>query len=196
MVSALACRHRGREFESHLNHYPQNQIIIFFFISLSFLFIFLNFEVNNVQMYIESMTIQDFQWKRSQTFFFGIFKMANTPHKGKTRHIAWLSSFLFKAQCFHRDENDLAPDDKYYIRGKRNALWFWQHYFGRTITLAVFDIPIVSTESQVLYPFIIKVRMDTPIFYFLIFFWWHCTLILHTWFGCKKYSVVFYFLNF
>ena len=44
MVSALACRSRGREFESHVNHFPQNQIIIFF-ISLSFLFIFLNFEV-------------------------------------------------------------------------------------------------------------------------------------------------------
>ena len=116
---------------------------------------------------IESMTILDFQWKRSQTFLF--FKMANIPHKGKTRHIAWLSSFLIKAQCFYRDEDDLAPDDKYYIRGKRNASWFWQH-FGRTITLVVFDIPIVSTESQVLYSFIIKMRMDTPIFYFLIFF--------------------------
>ena len=105
--------------------------------------------------------------KEAKLFLF--FKMANATHKGKTRRIAWLSSFLFKVQCFNRDENDLAPDDKYYIRGKRNALWFWQH-FARTITLAVFDIPIVSTESQVLYSFIIKVRMDTPIFYFLIFF--------------------------
>ena len=120
-----------------------------------------------MQICIESMTILDLQWKRSQTVLF--FKMANTPHKGKTRHIAWLSSFLFKAQCFYRDEDDLAPDDKYYIRGKRNALWFWQH-FGRTITLAVFDMPIVSTESLILYSFIIKVRTDTPIFYFLIFF--------------------------
>ena len=42
--------------------------------------------------------------------------------------------------------------------------------FGKTITLAVFDLPIVLTESQVLYSFIIKVRMVTPIFYFLIFF--------------------------
>ena len=120
-----------------------------------------------MQRHIESTTILVFQWRRSQTILF--FKMANTPHKGKTRHIAWLSSFLFKVQCFYPDENDLAPDEKYYIRGKRNALRFWQH-FGRTITLAVFDIPIVSNESQVLYLFIIKVRMDTPIFNFLIFF--------------------------
>ena len=42
--------------------------------------------------------------------------------------------------------------------------------FQNSKYLAVFDIPIVSTESQVLYSLIIKVRMDTPIFYFLIFF--------------------------
>ena len=106
--------------------------------------------------------------------FFLFFKMANTPHKGKTRHIAWLSSFIFKVQCFYRDENDIAPDDKYYMRGKRNALLCWQH-FGRTITLTVFDIPVVSTESQVLYSFIIKVRMDTP-----IFFWYVLLIALYT----------------
>ena len=146
-----------------------------------------------MQIYIESMTILDLQWKRSQTFLF--FKMANTPHKCKTRHISWLSSFLFKAQCFYRDEDDLAPDGKFYIRGKMNAMWFWQH-FGRTITLAVFYIPIVSTESQVLYSFIIKVRMDTPIFLFsyllLIALYTNSTYII----WLKKYSVVFYFLNF
>ena len=131
--------------------------------------------------------------KKKPNFLF--FKMAYTPHKGKTRHIAWISSFLFKIQCFNRDENDLAPDDKYYIRGKRNALWFLQH-FGRTITLAVFDIPIVSTESQVLYSFIIKVRMDTPIFLFsyllLVALYTNSTYII----WLKKYSVVFYFLHF
>ena len=124
--------------------------------------------LNFPSQYIESTTILDLQWKRSQTFLF--FKMANTPHKGKTRHITWLSSFLFNVQCFYRDENDLVPGDKHCIWGKRNALWFWQH-FGRTIILAVFDTPIVSTKSQVLYSFIIEVRMDTPMFYFLVFFW-------------------------
>ena len=100
---------------------------------------------------------------------FLFFNMANTTNEGETRHIAWLSSCLFNAQCFYRDEDDLAPDHKYYIRGKGNALWFWQ-YCERTITLAVFDIPILSTDSQVLYSIIIKVRVDTPIIYFLIFF--------------------------
>ena len=58
--------------------------------------------------YIESTTIPDLQWKRGQAFF--TFKMANTPHKGKIRHI------LFKVQCLFQDENDIAPDEQYYIR--------------------------------------------------------------------------------
>ena len=54
---------------------------------------------------------------------FHIFKIANTPHKCTIRHIAWLhlSSFLFKIQCFYRDKNYLDPDDKHYIRRKRNT---------------------------------------------------------------------------
>ena len=82
-----------------------------------------------MQIYIESTTILDLQGKRSQTFLF--FKMANTPHKGKTRHIAWLSSFLFKAQCIYRDEDDLAPDDKYYIKREKERFvllaTFWKN---------------------------------------------------------------------
>ena len=100
---------------------------------------------------------------------FFIFQNGKYPTQGQNKTHCVVIKLLFKTQCFYRDEDDLAPDDKYYIRGKRNALWFWQH-FGRTITLAVFDMPIVSTESLILYSFIIKVRTDTPIFYFLIFF--------------------------
>ena len=56
--------------------------------------------------------------------FFLFFKMTNTPHKGKTSRIAWLSSVLFKVQCFNRNENDLAHDDEYYIRGKGTLCGF------------------------------------------------------------------------
>ena len=61
--------------------------------------------------------------KKSSFFLF--FKIAYITHKGTIRHIAWLhvSSFLFKIQCFYRDENDLAPDDQYYITGKWNTLY-------------------------------------------------------------------------
>ena len=120
--------------------------------------------------------------------------MANTQYKGNPRHIAWLSSFLFKTQCFHRDENDIAPDDKYFIRGKRERFvvlaTFWKNDNS-----SCFDIPIVSTESQVLYSFIIKVRMDPHFFIFLsslIALYTNSTYII----WLKKYSVVFYFLNF
>ena len=167
MVSALASRIRDREFESRHEHFPQNQIIIiiiFYFFVLPFYFS--QFWSKTICEYL--LKVRQY-WicngKQAKLFLFLFFKMANTQHKGKTRHIAWLSSFLFNVLCFNRDENDLAPDDKYYIRGKRNALSFEQH-FVRTITLAVFNIPIVSTESQVLYSFIIKVRVGTPIFLF------------------------------
>ena len=71
-----------------------------------------------MRIYIESTTIKDLQCKRSHAFLF--FKIANIPHKGTVRQVArlHLSSFLFKIHCFYLDENDLAPDDKHYIRGK------------------------------------------------------------------------------
>ena len=105
--------------------------------------------------------------KEAKLFYFSKWLI---PHiRAKQDALRGYQAFYSRYNAFNRDENDLAPDDKYYTRGKGNALWFWQH-FARTITLAVFDIPIVSTESQVLYSFIIKVRMGTPIFYYLIFF--------------------------
>ena len=80
-----------------------------------------------------------------------------------------MRGFLFKVQCFYRDENDLAPDDKILYKRKKKRFvvlaTFWKN------DNSVFDIPKVSTENQVLYSFIIKMGMDTPIFYFLIFFW-------------------------
>ena len=110
--------------------------IIFLRIKLFFLFpclSFLFFSILKCKYILKVWQYWICNWKEAKLF---TFKIANTPHRGKTRHIAWISSFLFKAQFFYRDEDDLAPDDKYYIRGKRNALWFWEH-FGRTITLAV-----------------------------------------------------------
>ena len=139
---------------------------------LLFLFIFLNFEVKQCANILKVRQYRICNGKEAKLFFH-FFKIAYTPHKSTIRHIALLhlSNFLFKIHCFHRDENDFAPDDQHYIRGK-GTLCVLQH-FWRTITLAVLDIheQAVSTESQVVYLFIIKVRMDTPVFYFLIFFW-------------------------
>ena len=89
--------------------------------------------------------------------------MANTPQKGKTRHITWLS-FLFKVQCFYRDENDLVPDDKHCIWGKRNALWFWQH-FGRIFLFSYLLLIALYTNST----YIIWLKKYSVVFYFLIF---------------------------
>ena len=68
--------------------------------SLSFLLFFINFEVKQCANIYWKYDNKDLQWKRSQAFLF--LKIANTPHKGTIRHIAWLhaSSFLFKIHCF------------------------------------------------------------------------------------------------
>ena len=111
VVRALASRPRDHEFESRtIPFFFPYQGLFFLFPCFTF---FLNFEVKQGGIYIVSMTIPDLQWKRSQAFLF--FKVANTPHNGTIRHIAWLhlSSFLFKIQCFYRDKNNLDPDDQH-----------------------------------------------------------------------------------
>ena len=59
---------------------------------------------------------------------------------------------------------------------------------------SVFDIPVVSMESQVLYSFIIKVRMDTPIFLFsyllLIALYTYSTYII--WLKKKIFCSIFF----
>ena len=105
--------------------------------------------------------------KEVKHFYFSKWQI---PHiRAKQDTLRSYRAFYSRHNAFIEMEMTLHLMTNTILRGKRNALWFWQH-FGRTITLAVFDIPIVSTESQVLYSFIIKVRMNTPIFYFLIFF--------------------------
>ena len=67
----------------------------YFFISLSFFF-FSQFRsktlwefILKVRIYIESTTIPDLQWKRSQAFFFSKLLIPHM-HKGTIKHIAWL----------------------------------------------------------------------------------------------------------
>ena len=64
--------------------------------------------------------------EKKPSFLF--LKMANTPYKGKTRHISWLASFLFKVQCFYRDENNFVTDYKYYIKREKEHFVFWLHF--------------------------------------------------------------------
>ena len=77
MVSALASRIRDREFESHDNHFPQNLIIIFFFISLPFLIIFLNFEVKQCAIIYWKYDNTGFAMEKKPNFF--IFQNGNYP---------------------------------------------------------------------------------------------------------------------
>ena len=69
---------------------------------------------------------------------------------------------------------------------------FWQH-FWRPITLAAIDVLAVSTESQVLSSFIIKVMMDTPIFlfYYLLLIALYTNSIYIIWLKKIFYSILF-----
>ena len=99
---------------------------------------------------------------------FFTFKMANSP-KNKTHSDAY-QAFYSRYNAFIEMKMTLHLMTNKTNNREKERFVFWQH-FGRTITLTVFSIPVVSTESQVLNSFIIKVRMDTSFFfYFLISF--------------------------
>ena len=136
MVSALASGIRDREFESRDKHFLQNQIIIIFFISLSFLFTFLNFEVKQCANIYWKYDNTGFAMEKKPNFFY--FSKWLIPHiRAKQDTLRGYQAFIQGTMLLSRWKWP-RTDDKYYIRGKRNALWFWQH-FGRTITLAVFN---------------------------------------------------------
>ena len=86
VVRASASRLKGHEFESRTIHFPYQG---FFFISLSFFFFSSQFRSKTLWEFI--LKLRQYRicnGKESKLFYF--FKIANTPHKGTIRHIAWL----------------------------------------------------------------------------------------------------------
>ena len=111
VVRALAWRTRGREFESRTIHFPYQSLYFLFpflficpFISLSFL------EVKQCANIYRKYDNTGFVMEQRSCRFIFYFCSYPTYDKGKIRNITWLSSFLFKIQCFYQDKNDLAPD--------------------------------------------------------------------------------------
>ena len=138
-----------------------------FFISLFFLFIFLNFEVKQCANIYWKYDNTGFAMEKKPNFFFSIWLV---PHiRAKQDRCVVIKHSIQGTMLLSRWKWPCTLLQILYKR-KKERFAVLEH-FGRSITLAVFDIPILSTESQVLYSFIIKVRMDTLIFYFLIFFW-------------------------
>ena len=121
-----------------------------------------------MQKYIESSTILDLKWKKTKLFYFSKWLILHIREIQDT--LRGYSIFLHFYLCFYRDE--IAAHDIYYIRGKRNALslaTFWESDNSKC-----FDIPVDSTEMQVLYSFNYKSEDGYHnflfSFYFLIFF--------------------------
>ena len=85
MVSALASRIRDREFVSHDNNFPENQINIFFIIiSLSFLFIFLNLEVKKCANIYWKNDNTGFAVEKAKLFYFSKWQIPHIRAKQDT----------------------------------------------------------------------------------------------------------------
>ena len=104
--------------------------LLLFFISLSFPFIFLNFEVKQCAKIYWKYDNIAFAIEKKPNFFFYFSKWLIPRIKAKQDTLRGCS-YLFKVQCFYRDENGLAPDDKYYVRGKKERfvvlVTFWKN---------------------------------------------------------------------
>ena len=85
-------------------------LLLFFFISWSFLFVFLHFEVKQCTKIYWKYDNTGFAMEKKPNFLF--FKMAYTPHKGKIRTHCVVIKLSIEGIMFYRDENDLAPYDK------------------------------------------------------------------------------------
>ena len=193
MVSTLASWIRGREIESRNRHLPQNRIIFFYFLVFPFYFShFWSFEVKQCANIYYKYDNAGFAIKKKSKFF----KMANTPHKDKTRHITWLSSFLLKVQCFYRDENDLVPDDKHCINMREKERFVVLATFWKNDNSSCFwytnsfnwksSFALIYYKSEDGYPNFLFSNLR------LIALYINSTHLI----WLKKYSVLFYFLNF
>ena len=144
------------------------RIKLFVFISLSFLFIFLNFEVKQCVNIYWKYDNTGFAMEKKPNFF--IFQNGKYPTQGQDKtHCVVILLSIQGTMLLSRWNWPCTWWQILYKREKERFVvlaTFWKNDNS-----SCFDIPIVSTQSQVLYSFIIKMRMDTPIFYFLIFFW-------------------------
>ena len=142
--------------------------LLLFFISLSLLFIFLNFDVKQCANIYWKYDNTGFAMGKKPNFF--IFQNGKYPTQGQNKtHCVVIKLSIQGTMLLSRWRWPCTWWQILYKREKERFVvlaTFWKNDNS-----SCFDIPIVSTESQGLYSFIIKVRMDTPIFYFLIFFW-------------------------
>ena len=135
MVSALASRIRDREFESHDNHFPQNQIIIFL-LSLSFRFIFLNFEVKQCANIYWKYDNTGFAMEKKPIFF--NFSKWQIPHiRAKQDRLRDYQAFYSRHNLFIEMKMTLHLMTILYKRKKErfvvlatfwkndNSSWFW-----------------------------------------------------------------------
>ena len=192
MVRALAWRTRGREFESRLNHFPQNQIIIFF-ISLSFLFIFLNFEVKQCANMYWKYDNTGFAMEKKPNCF--IFQNGKYPTQGqnKTHCVViklsiqgtlllsrWRWPCTWWQILYKREKERFVVLATFWKNDNSSCFWYANSFNWKS------NFVLIYYKSEDGYP-------DYLFSYLLLIaLYTYSTYII----WLKKYSVVFYFLNF
>ena len=193
MVRALAWGIRGREFESHLNHFPQNQIIIIFYF-LVFPFYFSPFWSKTMCKYV----LKVWQYwicngKKRPNFF--IFQNGKYPTQGqnKTHCVViklsiqgtmllsrWRWTCTWWQILYKREKERFVILATFWKNDNSSFFWYTNSFNWKSNFVRIYY------KSEDGYPnFLFSCLLLIALYTYSIYIIW-----------LKKYSVVFYFLNF
>ena len=192
MVRALAWRIRGREFESRLNHFPQNQIIIFFYF-LVFPFYFSQFWSKTMCKYV----LKVWQYwicngKEAKLF---IFQNGKYPTQGqnKTHCVViklsiqgtmllsrWRWPCTWWQILYKREKERFVVLATFWKNDNSSCFWYANSFNWKS------NFVLIYYKSEDGYPnFLFSYLLLIALYTYSTYIIW-----------LKKYSVVFYFLNF
>ena len=189
MVRALAWRIRGREFESRLNHFPQNQIIFFYF--LVFLFYFSQFWSTTMCKYVLKVwQYRICNGKEAKLFIFQNGKY-HTQGQNKTHCVViklsiqgtmLLSRWRWPCtwwQILYKRERFVVLAT-FWKNDNSSCFWYANSFNWK------FNFVLIYYKSEDGYPnFLFSYLLLIALYTYSTYIIW-----------LKKYSVVFYFLNF
>ena len=191
MVRALAWRIRGREFESRLNHFPQNQIIFFYF--LVFPFYFSQFWSKTMCKYV----LKVWQYwicngKEAKLF---IFQNGKYPTQGqnKTHCVViklsiqgtmllsrWRWPCTWWQILYKREKERFVVLATFWKNDNSSCFWYTNSFNWKS------NFVLIYYKSEDGYPnFLFSYLLLIALYTYSTYIIW-----------LKKYSVVFYFLNF
>ena len=189
MVRALAWRIRGREFESRLNHFPQNQICFF----LVFPFYFSQFWSKTICKYV----LKVWQYwicngKEAKLFYFSKWQIP-TQGQNKTRTLRYQAFYSrynalsrWRWPCtwwqilYKREKERFVVLATFWKNDNSSCFWYANSFNWKS------NFVLIYYKSEDGYPnFLFSYLLLIALYTYSTYIIW-----------LKKYSVVFYFLNF